>query len=50
MNQSSDIDSANIICKYIPTFELDFLGAFYIHKNYNNVVSCDCVVPPSLDC
>ena len=39
-----------IICKPASVFELDFLEAYHIHKNHNNVVNCDFAIPPLSDC
>ena len=41
--------SAKIICKPTSVFELDFLDAYYIHKNHNNV-DCDFAISPLSDC
>ena len=38
-------DSAEIICRPNSIFELDFLETFSIHKNHNNVLTCDFIIP-----
>ena len=42
--------SAKIICKLTSVFELDFLEAYQIHKNHNNVINCDFAIPPLSGC
>ena len=41
--------SAKIICKTNSVFDLDFLEAFHVHKNHNNVVNCDFSMPSLSD-
>ena len=38
--------SANIIYKQNVVSEHDFLDAFHIHRNHNNVFTCDFAIPP----
>ena len=47
-----NFDSTKIICKPSSIFELDFLEAFHIQSNHNNVFNFLNVfsVPPLLDC
>ena len=40
---------SKIICKPNFVFKLDFLEAYHIHKNHNNVVNCDFAIPPLTD-
>ena len=49
-SQTFNFHYPKIIYKPNSIFELDFFEAFHIHKNHNNVVNCDFVIPPLSDC
>ena len=49
-NRTFNLHSVKVICKPNSAFELEFLEAFHIHKNHNNVVNCNFASPPLSDC